>query len=154
MELRLDNAKTLNLTLYGHSNYSSLDLHPPEEEDKDKRKDDEGQKAFYCCLPVLPTSESANQSRCLLWLANQTVSTATAKEKLPWKRTQKGWCQDERAVPLCSPCGQLGFSLRLERRGDNKGQGNWLLSFHLGESDSISFKPILSLSPQWSHFFQ
>ncbi|GAA6214702.1 uncharacterized protein LOC108896564 [Lates japonicus] len=91
VELQLNNAKTLNLTLYGRSNYSSLDLHPPEEqeEDKDKRKDDEGQKAFYCCLPVLPTSESANQSRCLLWLANQTVSTATAKEKLPWKRTQK-----------------------------------------------------------------
>ncbi|XP_040001352.1 uncharacterized protein LOC120799908 isoform X2 [Xiphias gladius] len=91
VELHLGNEDTLNLTLYGHSNYSSLDLHPPEEqeEEEDKKKGDEGQKAFYCCLPVLPTSESANQSRCLLWLANQTVSTAAAKEKLPWKRTQK-----------------------------------------------------------------
>ncbi|KAI4833331.1 hypothetical protein KUCAC02_016239 [Chaenocephalus aceratus] len=32
---------------------------------------------------------SANQSHCLLWLANQTVLNATAKEKLPWKRTEK-----------------------------------------------------------------
>ncbi|XP_071359221.1 uncharacterized protein [Trachinotus anak] len=101
VELQLGDAETLNLTLYGHSNHSSLDLHPPEdqeekeqEEEEDKNKVDEGQKAFYCCLPVLPTSESANQSRCLLWLANQTVSTATAKEKLPWKRTQRDewWC--------------------------------------------------------------
>ncbi|XP_022614270.1 uncharacterized protein LOC111231455 isoform X1 [Seriola dumerili] len=96
VELQLSDAETLNLTLYGHSNDSSLDLHTPEEqeEEEDKRKGDEGQKAFYCCLPVLPTSEAANQSRCLLWLANQTVSTATAKEKLPWKRTQRDewWC--------------------------------------------------------------
>lgn len=91
VELQLGDAETLNLTLYGHSNYSSLDLHPPEEqgEEEDKKKGDEGQTAFYCCLPVLPTSELANPSRCLLWLANQTLSTATAKGKLPWKRTPK-----------------------------------------------------------------
>ncbi|XP_040891495.1 uncharacterized protein LOC121180286 isoform X2 [Toxotes jaculatrix] len=91
VELQLDDADTLNLTLYGHSNYSFLDLHPPEEQGEEEgEKGGEGQKAFYCCLPVLPASESANPSRCLLWFANQTVSIATAKEKLPWKRTQKG----------------------------------------------------------------
>ncbi|XP_008276642.1 uncharacterized protein LOC103354855 [Stegastes partitus] len=89
VKLQLGNAETLNLTLYGRSNHSSLHLHPPEEEEEPKG-DDEGQReAFYCCLPLLPTSGTANQSRCLLWLANQTVLTATAKEKLPWKRTQK-----------------------------------------------------------------
>ncbi|XP_069386045.1 uncharacterized protein [Paralichthys olivaceus] len=91
VELQLGEAETLNLTLYGPNN-SSLDLHPPEEqeEERDERKGDKGQRAFYCCLPdVLPTSESTNQSRCLLWLANQTVSTATAKKRLPWKRTGK-----------------------------------------------------------------
>ncbi|XP_069553570.1 uncharacterized protein [Brachyistius frenatus] len=90
VELQLSDAETLNLTLYGHSNHSSLHLHPPEEEG-----DDEGpREAFYCCLPLQLASEPTNQSHCLLWLANQTVLTATAKEKLPWKRTQKGewWC--------------------------------------------------------------
>ncbi|KAM9362780.1 uncharacterized protein ABDE67_010025 [Symphorus nematophorus] len=92
--LQLKDAETLNLTLYGLSNHSSLNLHPPEEEEEEeeeeKKKDDEGQrKAFYCCLPAPPTSESANQSRCLLWFANQTVLTAIPKEKLPWKRTEK-----------------------------------------------------------------
>ncbi|XP_034714854.1 uncharacterized protein si:dkey-192k22.2 isoform X2 [Etheostoma cragini] len=87
VELQLRDAETLNLTLYGSSNHSSLHLHPPEEE---KEEDDKGQrKAFYCCLPVVPTSESTNQSRCLLWLANQTLLTETAKKRLPWKRTQK-----------------------------------------------------------------
>ncbi|XP_078020540.1 uncharacterized protein LOC117255593 isoform X2 [Epinephelus lanceolatus] len=89
VELQLRDAETLNLTLYSRSNHSSLHLHPPEEgeEEEEKERDDEGQrKAFYCCLPVPPTSESANQSRCLLWLANQTVLTATAKERLLWKR--------------------------------------------------------------------
>ncbi|XP_069553574.1 uncharacterized protein [Brachyistius frenatus] len=85
VELQLSDAETLNLTLYGHSNHSSLHLHPPEEEG-----DDEGpREAFYCCLPLQLASEPTNQSHCLLWLANQTVLTATAKEKLPWKRTQK-----------------------------------------------------------------
>lgn len=90
VELQLSDAESLNLTLYGRSNHSSLHLHPPKEEEEEQKGDDEGQKeAFYCCLPFLPTSQAANQSRCLLWLANQTVLTATAKEKLPWKRTQK-----------------------------------------------------------------
>ncbi|KAM7419198.1 hypothetical protein PAMA_016356 [Pampus argenteus] len=99
VELRLQDAESLNLTLYSHSNHSSLHLHPPEEEEEEeekrKEKDDKGQKeAFYCCLPILPASESTNHSRCLLWIANQTILTATAKEKLPWKRTRKGewWC--------------------------------------------------------------
>ncbi|XP_044047095.1 uncharacterized protein LOC122873874 [Siniperca chuatsi] len=86
VELKLRDAETLNLTLYGRSNHSSLNLHPPDEE----KEDDGGKrKAFYCCLPAPPTSESANQSRCLLWLANQTLLTVPAKEKLPWKRPQK-----------------------------------------------------------------
>ncbi|XP_033936710.1 uncharacterized protein [Pseudochaenichthys georgianus] len=91
VELQFGDAETLNLTLYGHTNHSSLHLYPPEEEDKEEEEEDkEGQrKAFYCCLPALPISESANQSHCLLWLANQTVLNATAKEKLPWKRTEK-----------------------------------------------------------------
>ncbi|KAI3353236.1 hypothetical protein L3Q82_019775 [Scortum barcoo] len=93
VELQLRDAETLNLTLYGRSNHSSLHLHPPEEEeeeDEDKRKEDEEQmKAFYCCLPAPPSAKSANQNRCLLWLSNQTVVTAGAKEKLPWKRTPK-----------------------------------------------------------------
>lgn len=117
VELQLGDAEPLILTLYGQSNHSSLDLVPPEEqeEEEDEKKDDEGHKAFYCCLPGPPTSlDSANQSHCLLWLANQTVSSATAKAKLPWKRTQRGWCQDKRAEPLCSPCGQCGFTLRSE----------------------------------------
>lgn len=95
VELQLRDAETLNLTLYSRSNHSSLHLHPPEEgeEEEEKERDDEGQrKAFYCCLPVPPTSESANQSRCLLWLANQTVLTATAKERLLWKRKDEWQC--------------------------------------------------------------
>lgn len=122
VELQLRDAGTLNLTLYGRSNHSSLHLHPPEEveeEDEEKKREDEGQsKAFYCCLPAPPTSESTNQSRCLLWLSNQTVLTAAAKEKLPWKRTPKGWCQDERAGASLFPmCGQwLHFEIGEERR--------------------------------------
>lgn len=119
VELQLGDAEPLILTLYGHGNHSSLDLLPPEEQEEEEgeKKGDEGCKAFYCCLPVPPnSSDSANQSHCLLWLANQTVSSATVKEKLPWKRTQRGWCQDERAEPLCSPCGQCGFTHRSEKR--------------------------------------
>lgn len=140
VELQLTDAETLNLTLYGRSNQSSLHLHPPEEEEEveeaeeeEKKGDEEQTKAFYCCFPATPTPQAANQSRCLLWLANQTVLTATAK--LPWKRAQKGWCQDERAGLLCSPCGQRGFALRLERRGgerrgDSNRRRNWPISFH------------------------
>nr|XP_046269441.1 uncharacterized protein LOC124072239 [Scatophagus argus] len=75
--LQLKDAETVNLTLYGLSNHSSLHFYPPEKEsgqDDVDMKDDEGQrKAFYCCLPAPPTSESANKSHCLLWFANQTV---------------------------------------------------------------------------------
>lgn len=95
VELQLSDAETLNLTLYGRTNHTSLHLHPPEEdeeeEEEEERGDDEGpREAVYCCLPFLATSESANQSHCLLGLTNQTVLSATAaKEKLPWKRTLK-----------------------------------------------------------------
>ncbi|KAM6939712.1 uncharacterized protein FYW49_009427 [Xenentodon cancila] len=93
VELQLNNTECLNLTLYGHGNHSSLHLHPPEDEERETRDDnddDDGQReVFYCCLPLLPTATSSNQSRCLLWVANQTVLTGTAKEKLPWKLTDK-----------------------------------------------------------------
>ncbi|KAF7666232.1 hypothetical protein LDENG_00114490 [Lucifuga dentata] len=90
VELQLGDAHTLNLTLYGLSNHSSLYLHLPEQENEEEEEDVKGQKeALYCCFTTLPTSESTNHSCCLLWLANQTVLTATAKEKLPWKRTGK-----------------------------------------------------------------
>ena len=101
VELQLGEAETLNLTLYGHNNHSSLDLHPPEEqeEETEEGKADKGQWAFYCCLPgVPPAAESTNQTRCLLWLANQTVSTATAEGGLPWKRTGKGWCRESASL--------------------------------------------------------
>ncbi|CAI5680290.1 unnamed protein product [Oreochromis niloticus] len=104
-ELRLPNAETLNLTLYGRSNQSSLHLYPPEEEEEEKGGDEGQRKAFYCCLPLLPNSESANQSRCLLWFANQTVWNSTAKEKLPWKRKQKDeWQCTLRVVWLALLC--------------------------------------------------
>ncbi|XP_039880258.1 uncharacterized protein LOC120728999 isoform X1 [Simochromis diagramma] len=105
-EFHLSNAETLNLTLYGRSNHSSLHLYPPEEEEEEEKGGDEGQrKAFYCCLPFLPNSESPNQSRCLLWFANQTVWNSTAKEKLPWKRTQKDeWQCALRVVWLALLC--------------------------------------------------
>lgn len=114
MELQPDDTEIPNLTLYGRSNYSSLHLHLPEEEEEQKKTGNEGEEeSFYCCLPVLPNTDLTNQSRCLLWLSNQTV--LTAKEKLPWKQTQKGWCHCEIAAPLWPQCGQCGFILRLER---------------------------------------
>lgn len=120
VELRLRDTETLNLTLFGLNNHSFLHLHPPEEEDgkeEGKEKDDEGQrKAFYCCLPALPTSESARQSHCLLWFTNQTLLTATAKDQLPWKLTQKGWCQDKRAESLLPV---WSVWLYFEMRGDH-----------------------------------
>ncbi|KAF6733482.1 hypothetical protein FQA47_020572 [Oryzias melastigma] len=88
LELQLSQTENLSLTLYGHSNQDSLQLHLPEERGGDGG-DDEGQReVFHCCLPPLPTAKSANQSRCLLWFANQTLLNGTAKEKLPWKRMQ------------------------------------------------------------------
>ncbi|KAM4584511.1 uncharacterized protein PAE49_004034 isoform 1-T2 [Odontesthes bonariensis] len=108
VKLQLNSTESLNLTLYGRSNHSSLHLHPPEEEQGEKG-DDEGQReAFYCCLSLLPISKSANHSRCLLWFANQTVLTETAKEKLPWKRTQKDeWRCIIRVVWLALLCSVL-----------------------------------------------
>ncbi|TNN69405.1 hypothetical protein EYF80_020406 [Liparis tanakae] len=92
VELQLSDAETLNLTLYSGGNHSSLHLHPPgeDEEEEEEGSEDEGQRrAFYCCLPVPPAAESANRRHCLLWLANRMVWSATAQEKLPWKRSQR-----------------------------------------------------------------
>lgn len=150
-ELRLPNAETLNLTLYGRSNQSSLHLYPPEEEEEEKGGDEGQRKAFYCCLPLLPNSESANQSRCLLWFANQTVWNSTAKEKLPWKRKQKGWCHEDGAGLLWSPRGQRGFTVRW--KGDKRKEET-IGDKEIGQSVFISFQAAHSLSPQWSHSFQ
>ncbi|KAM9314443.1 uncharacterized protein KZ484_024189 isoform 2-T3 [Pholidichthys leucotaenia] len=88
--LQLSDTETLNLTLYGCNKHSSLHLHPPEEDDEEEKGDCDGQtEASYCCRHLPPTSKSANQNHCLLWFTNQTVLTATAGEKLPWKRRQK-----------------------------------------------------------------
>lgn len=108
--------------------------------------DDKPMEAFYCCLPPLPTSKSSNQSRCLLWLSNQTVLTGTAKEKLPWKRTRRGWCCHQTAVCLCSPVWLM--SLPCKRREDK------IRDTETGQSVIISLRNDLSHSPQRSHFFQ
>ncbi|KAF3687640.1 hypothetical protein EXN66_Car003312 [Channa argus] len=106
MEFQLDNQETLNLTLYARGNLSSLHLNSPEvEEEQEMTVDEEQSDAFYCCLPVLPTSELSNQSHCLLWLTNQTVLKATAREKLPRKWTQTGeWRCILRVVWLALVC--------------------------------------------------
>ncbi|XP_072239946.1 uncharacterized protein [Leuresthes tenuis] len=110
VKIQINSAETLNLTLYGHSNHSSLHLHPPEEE-KGEKGDDEGQReAFYCCLSLLPISKSANHSRCLLWFANQTVLTETAKEKLPWKRTQKENPKKPKTRPIDYNCSRQNLN--------------------------------------------
>lgn len=44
------------------------------------------------------------------------------------ERLVSGW---ESGASLFPVCGQCGFTLRLERRGDNKRQRNWPISFHL-----------------------
>lgn len=89
VELQLRDTEDLNLTLYGLGNHSSLQPHPPEEEDGaggERAKEDNGKgQAFYCCLP---TSDPAAQSHCLLWLANQTFMTAT--QRPPSRVTSKG----------------------------------------------------------------
>ncbi|KAM4594631.1 uncharacterized protein V3H82_002292 isoform 2-T2 [Fundulus diaphanus] len=89
---QLNDTEAVNFTLYGHSNRSSLYLQTPDEqEDQDGDDADQGE-AFYCCLPPIPTSNSANQSRCLLLIANQTVLSETGR--LPWKWADKGgWCR-------------------------------------------------------------
>ncbi|XP_071400954.1 uncharacterized protein [Centroberyx affinis] len=91
VKVRLGGAGFLNLTLYSHTNHSSLYLPPPEEEEE--QEEDEGQtEACYCCFPA---SESTNRShRCFLRLSNRTVWTAAVRGKLPWKRTEKDewWC--------------------------------------------------------------
>lgn len=92
VELQLRHEQTLNLTLFGHSNLSSLHLLPPEEQQEEEEEEDNDRqvKAHYCCLPVLPKPRSSSQSRCLLWLSNQTVLNVKAKEEMPKERAVKG----------------------------------------------------------------
>ncbi|XP_023189093.1 uncharacterized protein LOC111608539 isoform X1 [Xiphophorus maculatus] len=84
---QVNDTEAVNHTLFGYSGQRSLYLQPPEEEDKANQE-----QAFYCCLPLIQSSNSANQSRCLLWLANQTVLTGTETERLSWKQADRGWC--------------------------------------------------------------
>lgn len=118
VELQLKHEQTLNLTLFGQSNLSSLHLLPPEKQEEEEVEEEVGNdrqlKAFYCCLSVRTQPRSANQSRCLLLLSNQTVSNATAKEEASWERTVKGWCSDQKDVFFCSLCGHSGVTWRLE----------------------------------------
>ncbi|XP_043969941.1 uncharacterized protein LOC122829447 isoform X2 [Gambusia affinis] len=89
---QVNDTEAVNHTLFGYSGQRSLYLQPPEEEeDPMGDKASQGQ-AFYCCLPLNQSSNSANQSRCLLWLANQTVLTGTETERLSWKQADGGWC--------------------------------------------------------------
>ncbi|KAM4603605.1 uncharacterized protein ACJ7VT_018283 [Polymixia lowei] len=94
VEVHLGETGSKNLTLHGLLNHSSLHLHPPPAEEEEEKEMDTGQRAFYCCFTTPPTSKQTNHSLCLLHLPNQTVLTATEKEKLPWKRTPKDewWC--------------------------------------------------------------
>ncbi|CAJ1052141.1 uncharacterized protein LOC109989961 [Xyrichtys novacula] len=100
---------SLNLTLFGYSNLSTLHLQPPVEEEKEEEEqgdNNDGQlKAFYCCLPVPPESRSSNQSHCLLSLSSRTVQNVTAKEEVPWKRTLRGeWQSVLRVLWLALLC--------------------------------------------------
>ncbi|CAN9510422.1 unnamed protein product [Ophioblennius macclurei] len=103
--LQLSDAETLTLTLFGRRSRNSLHLRPLDEEEEDAGGDGGQKEAFLCCRPLPPSSESSNQSRCLLWLANQTALIATAKEKLPWERTHRDeWHCAFRVVWLALLC--------------------------------------------------
>ncbi|XP_057700491.1 uncharacterized protein LOC130920945 isoform X2 [Corythoichthys intestinalis] len=85
LKLQLGDANFLNLTLYGHTNSSSLQLHPHEEE-----TDDGGHGvASYCCHQVSLTSERSNHIVCLVRLSNHTFSTAAVNKNL--RQTQDEW---------------------------------------------------------------
>ncbi|RVE76381.1 hypothetical protein OJAV_G00007200 [Oryzias javanicus] len=128
LELQLSQTENLSLTLYGHSNQDSLQLHLPEERGVDGEYDEGQREVFHCCLPPLPTAKSANQSLCLLWFANQTLLNGTAKEKLPWKRMQTDeWHCVYRAIWLALLCvvlliclivviGQIPWVTRLKKK--------------------------------------
>ncbi|XP_007551995.1 uncharacterized protein LOC103137923 isoform X2 [Poecilia formosa] len=103
---QVDDGEAVNRTLYGYSSQRSLFLRPPEEEEVPTGdKANQGQ-AFYCCLPLIQSSNSTNQSHCLLWIANQTVLTGNKTERLSWKQADKGWCNYRWAfmVLLCVVC--------------------------------------------------
>ncbi|XP_068176808.1 uncharacterized protein [Antennarius striatus] len=96
VELHLRDTDSLNLNFYGLKNQKYIHLYPPEaanvEEEEKKMNSDTQNEAFFCCLPVLSTSESVSQSCCLLWIDNKTAFAATIKEKLPWKwRPKDEW---------------------------------------------------------------
>lgn len=87
LDLHLNNTESMNLTLFGRYNPSTLQLHLSDDEgDGDGGEDDEGPRevSLYC----LPSLDTANPSHCLLWLSRQTL--AGAKAGLPWKRTTNG----------------------------------------------------------------
>ncbi|XP_077460811.1 uncharacterized protein LOC144077155 [Stigmatopora argus] len=85
VKLQHGDADTPKLTLYGHTNSSSLQLHPLEDE-----TDDGGQSvAIYCCHQAPLTSETSNYIVCLVRLWNHTISSAAEKKEL--RQTQDEW---------------------------------------------------------------
>lgn len=119
MELQLRDTEELNLTLYGLSNNSFLQPHPPGEEGEEevdgagekRAKGNDGHgEAFYCCRK---TSDPGAPSQCLLWLANQTVMTAT--QRPPAAVAPRGRCQDGGAAP-CVAWPEYKLARRARRR--------------------------------------
>ncbi|XP_056136176.1 uncharacterized protein LOC130112726 [Lampris incognitus] len=86
---------SLHLKLYGQVPHSSLHIHPPgERAEEEDHEEDQVQRDFYCCLPVPPTPETTNHSRCLLRLSNETLFTSTERATPPLRLESKGewWC--------------------------------------------------------------
>ncbi|XP_077379416.1 uncharacterized protein LOC144020148 [Festucalex cinctus] len=86
VKLQLGDANFLKLTLYGHSNSSSLHLQPPEE----KTEDGGPSVATYCCALAPPTSQTSNHIVCLLRLKNYTIISA-AENKTFRKKQEDEW---------------------------------------------------------------
>lgn len=149
VELQLRDTEDLNLTLYGLGNHSSLQPHPPEEEDGaggERAKEDDGKgQAFYCCLP---TSDPAAQSHCLLWLANQTFMTAT--QRPPSRVTSKGRCQDG-GVARCA----VWLQYKLARQTQIKQPISFRLRSDLNSNSTLnSFPQLLFYSGKKKSFPQ
>ncbi|XP_019732164.1 uncharacterized protein LOC109519828 isoform X2 [Hippocampus comes] len=118
VKFELGDANFLKLTLYGHSNSSSLHLQPADEE-----TDDDGghSAASYCCGPVHPTLETINHIVCLLRLSNDTLSSVAENKK--FQKTQEDeWGAVFRILWLVLLCAVLltltsAFLRRMKRSG-------------------------------------
>ncbi|XP_077427669.1 uncharacterized protein LOC144055522 [Vanacampus margaritifer] len=87
VKLQLGDGNFLKLTLYGHSNSSSLHLQPLEGE----MEDGGHSVASYCCVLAPPTSETSNHIACLLRLNNHTISSAAENKKFLKTQEQDEW---------------------------------------------------------------